>query len=404
MRYRKFFHSILIAILLIFLFFASNVSASVIYFAQENPVSSEEGLILENFMVTGEGTEIYEDDPLTATYMLGYDSESEYSLIIDQPGGLYFDLIDPEGNKVKSTAHYVGSTINPGDYIGVTETLSFDKPGVWKIIPSYTVVNKHKISKFKNPDVWEAAEINVLSSAPPRPDLLVDDLKIYYDGDMGTIEKISYTIKNNGDVDSGVVISSISVDDVVIVNNSKSGFLPAKESLTIFEPLNVPYSGENSLIEVFVDSKNMIDEFDEKNNFYNRSFENPALKEIIQSTPVPEMTVSLNNIEYEERASPDILVSDQSGKSPVNFSDVGIICAVMGLLSVILTVVSFAFGYYYGLNKNREREVRWMRSKIESLRSKKDVDVCDSSVENDDNIAENMEKKLEKAIEDTKKM
>ncbi|MBO4522290.1 MAG: hypothetical protein J5703_03790, partial [Methanomicrobium sp.] len=51
-------------------------------------------------------------------------------------------------------------------------------------------------------------------------------------------------------------------------------------------------------------------------------------------------------------------------------------CSVIGLLSLLLSAVTFALGYFYGVSKNCRNEMAWMRSKIAYLRST-DPDAAD---------------------------
>ena len=157
------------------------VSASVVYYSQEQPVISPEGLKISSYSISGDLPELFTGDDVTAAYMLQYEPTEYNQIVIDQPGGLFFDLTDPQGYTVRLGQNYIGKTIYPGDYVSVKETFSLDKPGVWKISPAYTIITGNGMKKHSNPKNWQVVEINILGREDPKPDLIIEDLKADFD-------------------------------------------------------------------------------------------------------------------------------------------------------------------------------------------------------------------------------
>ncbi|WFN35786.1 hypothetical protein L1994_06365 [Methanomicrobium antiquum] len=376
------------------------VSAGDYYYSLDKPVFSPEGLILNGFTVSAESPDIFVGDEITAKYLLYYESTIYNQLVIDQPGGLYFDLTDPDGNTNRLGQNYVGKTIEPGDYYSITEKFVPDRPGIWKISPAYRVIPGSGSNKKSSPDNWNTVEIVVKGIEAPKPDLVIESMKADFNLENGVISKISYTIKNIGEADSESSKSVFFTDGAKNGTESSVGFLPAGESITIFEPVNLKYTGSTTLIEGYADYYKQIDESDENNNLFDIILENPS------SDKTQEITVTKDTTETTTQAS---INSEKTISENQNYNsycpapdccNVCFICGVIGLLSILLCVLSFTLGYYYGLNKNCEREVRWFRSKIDVLKSNSISNK--QSVPEDDDIAEKMEEKLERAIKDLK--
>ncbi|MDD4299572.1 MAG: CARDB domain-containing protein [Methanomicrobium sp.] len=373
--------------------------AGTIYYYQDTPVASPEYLTLKGFSVSGETAEIYPGDEVTAKYMIHYEPQSYNQLVIDQPGGLYFDLTDPDGTTTRLGTNYIGKTIEPDAYISITESFTPDKPGTWKISPAYTVVQGNLMSKKSNPKNWQTAEIHVKGISKPRPDLIISDAKAEFDAELGIISRISYTIKNTGDADSQPSSSIIYIDGYENSMISSTGYLPSGESATIFEPAGVKYSGSSTLLKIEADYAKLINESDKENNKFEIVVQNPGYilpnKDTKNEAPAYE---SLPVLESKPVAATEYNVCPVQG----GCFDICFLCAVAGVLSILVSVLSFALGYYYGLNKNCEREVLWMRSKLEILRtgSKNSYSAKEMKKEN---VAKVMEENLDKAVKNLDK-
>ncbi|MDD4127349.1 MAG: hypothetical protein PHV39_06650, partial [Methanomicrobium sp.] len=183
---------------------------------------------------------------------------------------------------------------------------------------------------------------------------------------------------------------------------SSVGYLPMGESLTIFEPAEIKYSGSTTLIEAEANYNKKINESSYENNSFEVIIENPLSNSNSESSF--GITTKNNEQKSDNSCSDTVLNNNQYSETcPVQqgCSDICFICGVVGLLSILLCVLSFTLGYFYGLNKNCEREVRWMRSKIDLLRNDEKSEKTEDKSKND-NIAEEMEEKLERAIEELK--
>lgn len=389
-----------ICIIILLLMAVPAVSATVTYYSQEEPVISPEGLKINSYKIFGDLPDVFTDDDITALYMLQYESTGYNQLVIDQPGGLFFVITDPQGNSARSGSNYIGKTIYPGDYINVKETISFDKPGVWKISPGYTVITGAGMQKVSNPKDWQVAEINVIGRENPKPDLIIENIMADFDSVNGIISRISYTIRNIGDADSDPSITALFADSNRIDTVSNVGYLPPGESITIFEPVSVKYSGSTSLIEAQADYNEQINETDDENNLYETIIDNPGFADSFENTGGGVIS-NINTIS-DSNTRPSVAAEyNQCSVQVQGCADICFICGVVGLLSILLSILSFALGYFYGLNKNCENQVRWMRSKIDFLRS--DKDDCKITLdEEDEDITEKMEEELEKAIDNLK--
>lgn len=373
------------------------VSATVVYYSQEEPVISPEGLKITSYKISGELPELFTGDEITALYMLQYEPTDYNQLVIDQPGGLFFDLTDPHGYTVRLGLNYIGKTLFPGDYVSVKEKFSLDEPGVWKISPAYTIIAGNGMKKISNPKDWQVVEINILGREDPKPDLIIENIKADFDVENDAISRISYTIKNIGKADSNPSITALFVDGKKVDAESDVGYLPSGESVTIFEPVDLMYAGSTSLFEAQADYDKRINESDYENNHYEIIIENPGFEEFFETEG--SESVSGVKVASESKASQAVITEYNQCPSQVqNCSDICFICGVVGLLSILLSVLSFALGYFYGLNKNCERQANWMRSKIDFFRCNKDESIKKEKIKDED-VAEEMEKELSKAID-----
>ncbi|MBP2132317.1 archaellum component FlaF (FlaF/FlaG flagellin family) [Methanomicrobium sp. W14] len=388
------------AALMISLFLVTAVSADYIYYSIDSPKTSPEGLSLFTYKILGNSEDIYPGDEITAKYLLHYDSNATNQIVIDQPGGLYFDVTSPDGNVTRLGRNYIGKSIYPDDYYAIVENFSPNMPGIWKITPGYTVLTSGGMTKTFGPSDWYA-EINVKSLEEPKPDLVIENISADFDRDKGTISRISYTIKNTGDADAEQSTTEIYIDGMKTDSQSSTGYLPAGKSITIFEPADSKYSGSTSFIKIIANSDLKINESDYSNNEIETVVENPGSEKISSEMPATQKETAAPT-EASETNSPASTVLTGVNNPQEGYFETCFICGVVGVLSVLVCVLSFALGYYYGLNKNCEREVRWMRSKIEYLKSPGGKNDCPGNEAKDEDIAGNMEEKLEKAIEELK--
>ena len=347
-------------------------AATVNYYTLNEPITTPQGLTLESFRVTGENAEISVGDTLTVMQMMSYLSGPYYQLIIDQPGGITFDIVNPEGRSYRLGANYVGKTISQGDYVSVKESFTPDIAGVWKIKPTFAVTAGNGRGKFFPPENWPVAEITVAAVEDPKPDLVIEGVTADFDYKDGIITKITYVVKNIGDVDAQASVTKIMIDGTEVAD-SAVGYLPAGKSLTVFVPVNVKYNGLSSLIEVNPNADGAVDEADAANNYFDAIIENPTDNTVttIAASPTSEsLTPSAVTGAKTEVVSADTCLAYTQNCNSI------FTCSVIGLLSLLLSAVTFALGYFYGVSKNCKSEMAWMRSKIAYLRST-DPDAAD---------------------------
>ncbi len=360
-----------VLILLILAFFGiSGVSAATVnYYTLNEPVTTTQGLSLESFKVSGENQDIHVGDTINLMQMMSYNPESYNQLVIDQPGGISFEVTNPEGRAYRLNTNYVGKAISPGDYVSIKDSFIPDIEGVWKIKPSYTVTAGAAKGKIFPPDYWPIAEITVAKVEDPKPDLVIEGVSADFDYTNGLITKITYVVKNVGDVDAEASVTKIKIDGTDIGSDSAVGYLPAGKSLTVFVPVNVKYNGFSSLIEVTPNAEKAFDEADYENNYFDTIIDNPVdnAATTIESKPASDdlksQSVSSGGIKSTDIVSADTCLAYNQNCNTI------FTCSIIGLLSILLSAVTFALGYYYGVSKNCRKEMAWMRSKIAYLRS-----------------------------------
>ncbi|MBP5082670.1 MAG: hypothetical protein J6104_00330 [Methanomicrobium sp.] len=360
--------SVLILLILAFVGIAGVSAATVNYYTLNEPVTTPQGLTLESFRVSGENPEVSVGDTVNVMQMMSYLSGPYYQLIIDQPGGLTFDIVNPEGRAYRLGSNYVGKTISQGDYVSVKDSFVPDIAGVWKIKPSFTVTSGTARGKFFPPETWPVAEITVAAVEDPKPDLVIEGVTADFDYKDGMITKITYVVKNVGDVDAGESVSKIMIDGAEVAESSV-GFLPAGKSLTVFVPVNVKYNGPSSLIEVTPNANKAVDEANHENNYFDAIIDNPADSSVTTITAGPTSeSLSQSATTGTGSARTDVVSADTCLAYTQNCNSI-FTCSVIGLLAILLSAVTFALGYFYGVSKNCTKEMAWMRSKISYLRS-----------------------------------
>ena len=358
--------SVLILLILALVGISGVSAATVNYYTLNEPVTTPQGLTLESFRVSGENQEISVGDTVNVMQMMSYLSGPYYQLIIDQPGGLTFDIVNPEGRAYRLSANYVGKTITQGDYVSAKDTFVPDIAGVWKIKPSFAVTSGAARGKIFPPENWPVAEIKVTAIEDPKPDLVIEGVTADFDYKNGMITKITYVVKNVGDIDAGESVSKIMIDGAEVADSSV-GFLPAGKSLTVFVPVNVKYNGPSSLIEVTPNANKAVDEANHENNYFDAIIDNPADSSVTTITAGPT-SESLSQSAVPGGVQTDVVSADTCLAYTQNCNSI-FTCSVIGLLSVLLSAVTFALGYFYGVSKNCKNEMAWMRSKIAYLRS-----------------------------------
>ena len=358
--------SVLILLILAFVGISGVSAATVNYYTLNEPVTTPQGLTLESFRVSGENQEISVGDTVNVMQMMSYLSGPYYQLIIDQPGGLTFDIVNPEGRAYRLSSNYIGKTITQGDYVSAKDSFVPDIAGVWKIKPSFAVTTGAARGKFFPPENWPVAEIKVAAVEDPKPDLVIEGVTADFDYKNGMITKITYVVKNVGDVDAGESVSKIMIDGAEVADSSV-GFLPAGKSLTVFVPVNVKYNGPSSLIEVTPNADKAVDEANHGNNYFDAIIDNPVDSSVTTITAGPT-SESLSQSAVPGGAGTEVVSADTCLAYTQNCNSI-FTCSVIGLLSVLLSAVTFALGYFYGVSKNCKKEMAWMRSKIAYLRS-----------------------------------
>lgn len=345
------------AVFLFFLLVPGICAAETVQYMQSGQNMSSNRLIISDFTVTSERPDIYPGDTLEMSGILT--SEAFYPMLISLPDGLYYSGIDPDGDAVKAGGSYIGQFISPGESLAIKARLKVDEAGVWKIWPAYNAQNSNGIVQY-NPEEWVAAEIYVEEQYVPKPDLKISDAGIAGTGDNGLERKFYYVVENTGPVDAEESISRISVNGGVFVLENPVGIIPAGESQKVFFTLESVSKGDT--VTIILDDSAGIEELDEENNDWSFAV-NLQNDNLVASNTVPVNEDKSVPVLNESRPENIVCYSGTTGVC----CDVTGQFIVLGFLAVLMSIFSFALGYYYCLTKKCENEIGWMYAKLKRM-------------------------------------
>jgi hypothetical protein len=340
-------------------------AAETVQYSQSGENMSSDRFVASDFTITSERPEIYPGDTLEMSYVIT--SEGFYDGMISLPKGLYFTALDPDGNLVEAGKAFTGQFISPGDSIIMKARLTVDKPGTWKIWPSYNIQNNNGIVKY-NPDEWAAADIYV-----EEEDIPLADLTIVEAGTAGTAEtsdgmKFYYIVKNTGPLDANATMSSILLNNEDTGIGNPVGNLPAGESQKVFFTLSNVSKGDK--ITIVLDAAGTEDELDEENNDWSFAVN---LKNDVSKTSYSEDSSDVVPEEPDQSSNETSSVVYYPATTAV-CCDVTAQFIILGIIAVLMSVFSFALGYYYCQSKKCENELGWMYAKLKRLEAGETID------------------------------
>lgn len=358
---------VLIVFLLIFVVPCISAAETVQY-SQSGENMSSDRIIVSDFTVTSERPDIYPGDTLELSYVLT--SDGYYDMLISLPDGIYFTAKNPDGEEIKiARAAYTGQFISPGDSIVMQSRVTVDEPGTWKIWPSYTIQNKNGIVQY-NPEEWNAAEIYVDEEVVPLADLTIVEA-----GTAGADEtdggmRFYYVVENTGPLGADTTVSRILVNDLDTGFESPVGILPSGESQKVFFTLANISKGDK--ITVVLDAAETEAELDEENNDWSFAVN---LKNDVSKTSAA--AASATEAEEPKQDKQDTMNPETVVYCPDTTAvccDVTVQFIVLGVISVLMSIFSFALGYYYCQSKKCENEIGWMYAKLKRLESGEKID------------------------------
>ncbi len=340
-------------------------AAETVQYSQSGENMSSDRFVASDFTITSERPEIYPGDTLEMSYVIT--SEGFYDSMISLPKGLYFTALDPDGNLVEAGKAFTGQFISPGDSIIMKARLTVDKPGTWKIWPSYTIQNNNGIVKY-NPDEWAAADIYVEEEEIPLADLTIIEAGTAGSSENGDDLRFYYIVKNTGPFDANTTVSGILLNDEDLGIENPVGILPAGESQKVFFTLSNVSKGDK--ITIFLDAAGTEDELDEDNNDWSFAVN---LKNDVSKTSDAVDSSDLVSEEPEQSSNETSSVVYYPATTAV-CCDVTAQFIILGIIAVLMSVFSFALGYYYCQSKKCENELGWMYAKIKRLEAGETID------------------------------
>jgi len=357
-------YSLVLTVFLLFMIIPCISAAGVVQYSQDGQNMSPDRFLLSDFTVTSERPEIYPGDTLELSYVLT--SEGFGDMLISLPKGLYFTALSPDGEEVTVGGAFTGQFISPGDSIIMKARLTVDKPGTWKIWPSYNIQNKNGIVRY-NPKEWNAADIYIDEKYVPLPDLTIIGAGMAGSGENGDDKRFYYIVENNGPLGSNATVSRIFINDEETGIENPVGMLPSGESQKVFFTLSDALKGDK--ITIVLDAANLEAELDEDNNDW--SFAVNLKNDISASSETYSKAAVEEGSEESNGESANVVYYPAT---TAVCCDVTAQFIVLGVISVLMSIFSFALGYYYCLSKKCENELGWMYSKLKRLESGEDID------------------------------
>lgn len=329
-------------------------AAETVQYTQPGQNMSPNRVLLSDFTITSERPEICTGDTLELSCVLT--SEAFYPMLISLPDGLYFTALDPDGEEVKVGGAYIGEILSPDESVRVKSRIRVDKTGLWKIWPSYNIQNSNGIVQY-NPKEWQAAEIFIDKKYVPHPDLVIVEAGTA--GENGGEKRFYYIVENTGPLGANATISGIFVNDEDTEIKNPVGMLPSGESQKVFFTLQDVSKGDK--ITIVLDAAGAEGELDEENNDWSFVVN---MKNDVSKTSSTEPESESGGREKEESESGSVVYYPAT---TAVCCDVTIQFIVLGALSVLMSVFSFALGYYYCHSKECENELGWMYSKLKRM-------------------------------------
>lgn len=357
-------YSLVLTVFLLLMVLPCISAAGVVQYSQDGQNLSPDRLLLSDYTVTSERPELYPGDTLELSYVLT--SEGFYDMLISLPKGLYFTALDPDGQEVTVGGAFTGQFISPGDSIIMKARLTVDKPGTWKIWPSYNVQSRNGIVRY-NPEEWNAAEIYIDEEYVPLPDLTIIEAGMAGSGENGNEKRFYYVVENNGPLGANATISRIIVNDAEAGIENPVGMLPSGESQKVFFTLSDVSKGDK--ITIVLDSAGSTAELDEDNNDWSFAVN---LKNDISASSETYSKAAVEEGSEESGGESENVVYYPA--TTTVSCDVTVQFIVLGIISVLMSVFSFALGYYYCQSKKCENELGWMYAKLKRLESGEDID------------------------------
>jgi len=357
---------LLVLIVFLLIFIVPCISAAeTVQYSQYGGNMSPDRIIVSDFAITSERSEIYPGDTLELFYVLT--SDGYYDMLISLPDGIYFTAQNPAGEEIKiARAAYTGQLFSPGDSIAMQSRLTVDEPGTWKIWPSYTIQNRNGIVQY-NPEGWCAAEIYVDAKFIPLADLSIVEAGTAGTGVNDDEMRFYYVVENTGPLGADTTVSRIMVNDLDTGFESPVGILPSGESQKIFFTLTNISKGDK--ITVVLDADETEAELDEENNDWSFAVN---LKNDVSKTTATDASAT----ETEEPKK-----DTENSESVVYYPATTAVCCdvtvqfiILGVISVLMSVFSFALGYYYCQSKKCENELGWMYAKLMRLEAGEKID------------------------------
>lgn len=363
--------SLILTVVLLFMAIPCISTAGVVQYSQEGQNMSSDRILLSDFTITSERSEIYPGDTLELSYVIT--SKGFNDMLISLPKGLYFTALNPDGEKVTVGGAFTGQFISPDDPTLMKARITVDKPGTWKIWPSYNIQNRNGIVQY-NPKEWNAAEIYIDEKYVPLPDLTIIEAGTAGSGENGNEKRFYYIVENNGPLGTNATISRIFINDNEIGIENPVGMLPSGESQKVFFTLSEVSKGDK--IRIVLDAANSEAELDEDNNDWSFAVN---LKNDISKTSSSDSTSDRKEISEKSSGKSDDVVY-YPATNPVS-CDVTTQFIVLGILSVLMSVFSFALGYYYSQSKRCENELGWMYAKLKRIDSGENTDHSQTKAE-----------------------
>ena len=318
---------------------------------------SSNRLILSDFSITSERDELYPGDTLELYYVIS--SDAFYPMLVSLPDGLHFEATDPDGNAVKAGGSYIGEFLNPGDSLAIKARMKVDKPGLWKIWPAYNVQNNKGVVQY-NPEEWRAADIFIDDKYIPMPDLTIIEAGVAGTGENGLEKKFYYVVENTGPLGANASVSKILVNNEEPGIGNQVGMIPSGESQKAFFTLGNISKGDK--ITIILDGMNAIGELEEDNNEWSFAVN---IQNDVAKTSGTGSGSDLSEDSGQEKAESGNVVYYPATTAVC--CDVTIQFIVLGVLSSLMSVFSFALGYYYCQTKKCENEIGWMYAKLKRM-------------------------------------
>jgi len=252
----------ILCMLLLLLSMLSPALATTLYY-YEGPDTSEDGLTLVDFRVTGEEP-IELGNRINVSFEIINSNSAEARL---GKNGIFLAVEYPDGSREAFGCIYRNYTLDPGESVFYSDSLYLTQPGGWSIWPSYELKLYDPIArkwyKKVGPEYWHAFNFTV--EIPDKPDLVVEYLEVEpplpVAGYNATLE---VGIKNNGTAGSISCDGMFLIDSYTTIYVNIPGLNPS-ESIEIKTNYSFEESGTHN-VSFIADPHGKVDEIFEDNN------------------------------------------------------------------------------------------------------------------------------------------